>query len=125
MAILDTGYATVEGANDWRPAADFRPFRYQNEPGTEKPDADGDKYLDPVAGHGTFIAGIFEFRAHGCAVEVLDLIRPEGDGEEADVIDVAERCFQIVRHRRQKYRGRCGAGIETALGPEKLVAGGR
>ena len=32
---------------------------------------------------------------------------------------------KVVRHKRQKYRCRCGAGIETALGPDKLVAGGR
>jgi transposase len=45
--------------------------------------------------------------------------------EEADEIDVVERSFRVVRRRRQKYRCRCGAGIETALGPDKLVAGGR
>jgi transposase len=45
--------------------------------------------------------------------------------EEADEIDVVERSFRVVRHKRQKYRCRCGAGIETALGPDKLVAGGR
>ncbi len=38
---------------------------------------------------------------------------------------MVERSFRIVRHKRQKYRCRCGAGIETALGPEKLIAGGR
>jgi len=38
---------------------------------------------------------------------------------------VVERSFRVVRHKRQKYRCRCGAGIETALGPDKLVAGGR
>ncbi len=48
-----------------------------------------------------------------------------GQFEEADEIDVVERSFRIVRHKRQKYRCRCGAGIETALGPDKLVAGGR
>jgi transposase len=48
-----------------------------------------------------------------------------GQFEEAAEIDVVERSFQIVRHKRQKYRCRCGAGIETALGPEKLVPGGR
>jgi transposase len=45
--------------------------------------------------------------------------------EEADEIDVVEQSFRIVRQKRQKYRCRCGAGIETALGPDKLVAGGR
>jgi transposase len=45
--------------------------------------------------------------------------------EEADEIDVVERSFRIVRQERQKYRCRCGAGIERALSPDKLVAGGR
>ena len=54
-----------------------------------------------------------------------DLEPMVGQFEEADEIDVVERSFRIVRHKRQKYRCRCGAGIETALGPEKLVAGGR
>ncbi len=45
--------------------------------------------------------------------------------EEAEEIDVVERSFRIVRHRRQKYRCRCGACVVTASGPAKLVAGGR
>src|SRR5438128_2270301 len=45
--------------------------------------------------------------------------------EEADEIDVVERSFRIVRHRRQKYRCRCGECVVTAPGPAKLVAGGR
>src|SRR5881397_2205181 len=45
--------------------------------------------------------------------------------EEGDEIDVVERSFRIVRHRRQKYRCRCGACVVTAPGPAKLVAGGR
>src|SRR5712691_7308608 len=45
--------------------------------------------------------------------------------EEAEEIDVVERSFRIVRHRRQKYRCRCGACVVTAPGPAKLVPGGR
>src|SRR3989442_15343122 len=45
--------------------------------------------------------------------------------EEADEIDIVERSFRIVRHRRQKYRCRCGECITTAPGPAKLVPGGR
>ena len=45
--------------------------------------------------------------------------------EEADEIDIVERSFHIVRHRRQKYRCRCGECITTAPGPAKLVPGGR
>src|SRR5436309_13240221 len=45
--------------------------------------------------------------------------------EDAEEIDVVERSFRLVRHRRQKYRCRCGACVVTAPGPPKLVAGGR
>ncbi len=48
-----------------------------------------------------------------------------GQFEEAEQIDVVERSFRVVRPKRHKHRCRCGAGIETALGPDKLVAGGR
>ena len=48
----------------------------------------------------------------------------EGQFETAEEIDVVERSFRIVRHQRQKSRCECGH-IETALGPPKLVPGGR
>jgi transposase len=53
-------------------------------------------------------------------------LRPwEGQFEESDEIDVVERSFRVVRHKRQKYRCKCGECIETALGPTKLLPGGR
>lgn len=48
-----------------------------------------------------------------------------GQFEESDEVDVIERRFVLVRHKRKKYRCACGGCIETALGPEKLIAGGR
>jgi transposase len=48
-----------------------------------------------------------------------------GQYEESDEIDVIERRFIVKRHKRQKYRCACGGCVETALGPLKLVAGGR
>lgn len=48
-----------------------------------------------------------------------------GQFEQADEVDVLERQFVIVRHKRKKYRCRCGGCVETALGPDKLVSGGR
>ncbi len=48
-----------------------------------------------------------------------------GQYEEAEEVDVVERTFRLVRHRRQKYTCQCGACIDTALGPPKLLAGGR
>ena len=38
-----------------------------------------DKYLDPVAGHGTFIAGIIEQLTPGCTITVRKVLQPEGD----------------------------------------------
>ncbi|MGH7893903.1 MAG: IS66 family transposase, partial [Candidatus Binatia bacterium] len=53
-------------------------------------------------------------------------LRPWKDQyETAEEIDVVERTFRIVRHQRQKYTCQCGECVETALGPRKLVAGGR
>ena len=49
----------------------------------------------------------------------------EGQYEEHDEIDVVPLHFVFKRHRRQKYACRCGACIETALGPDKLSPGGR
>jgi transposase len=55
-----------------------------------------------------------------------DALRPWADHyETAEEIDVVERTFRLVRHQRQKYTCRCGACIETALGPRKLRPGGR
>ena len=45
--------------------------------------------------------------------------------EEAGEIDVLPMRFVYKNHRRQKYTCTCGSCVETALGPDKLVAGGR
>ena len=48
-----------------------------------------------------------------------------GQYEEAEEITVVERRFELVRHRRKKYRCRCNASVRTAPAPAKLIAGGR
>jgi transposase len=48
-----------------------------------------------------------------------------GQFEESDEVDVLERQFVLVRHKRKKYRCSCGGCVETAPGPEKLIPGGR
>lgn len=52
------------------------------------PDATGDGWLDPIAGHGTFIAGLIEQFAPGCAIRVRDCLDPTGYGNEADLTDI-------------------------------------
>jgi transposase len=49
----------------------------------------------------------------------------EGQSEDSEQIESVQRCFIRVLHKRQKYRCACGGCIETALGPKKLIAGGR
>jgi len=49
-----------------------------------------------------------------------------GQQEETEEVDVIERRFVIRVHRKHKYRCcDCRDHVETALGPEKLIRGGR
>jgi len=49
----------------------------------------------------------------------------KGQTEDSEEVDVLERRFVLKRHKRKKYRCRCGGCVETAPAPEKLVEGGR
>jgi hypothetical protein len=60
----------------------------------ELPDEDGDACLDPVAGHGTFIAGLVEQIVPGCALTVHGLIGGYGDTDEVAVCDVLDTLAQ-------------------------------
>ena len=48
-----------------------------------------------------------------------------GQFEESTEVDILERRFVQLKHKRKKYRCGCGACIETAPGPLKLMPGGR
>jgi len=56
-----------------------------------------------------------------------DLEEWEGQFEGADLIDVVEKIYLVKKIKRQKYRcnGKNCNHIETALGPDKVVKGGR
>ena len=45
--------------------------------------------------------------------------------EDYEEITVVQRSFQVVRHRRRKYRCHCNASVVTASGPARLIPGGR
>lgn len=55
----------------------------------------------------------------GCLHEMEDQY------EEYDEVDVIPMRFVLKRHQRQKYACSCGSCIETALGPDRLIPGGR
>lgn len=55
-----------------------------------------------------------------------DLDEWAGQDEQSEEVDVIERTFVIRVHRKKKYRCcDCKDHVETALGPAKLVPGGR
>jgi hypothetical protein len=81
IAILDTGYAEDQARD------------LVTQDNVEVPDFDGKGYLDPVAGHGTFIAGIIEQHVPGCAIEVHKVIGSYGDGDE---IEVGEKLLELA-----------------------------
>jgi subtilisin family serine protease len=97
--VLDTGLPRdpadgPDAANetDFRPAALVTaiPRITANAADPDVPDAeiDGnppDDYLDPVAGHGTFIAGIIETLAPGCMIKVERVVLPLGNAIEATI----------------------------------------
>lgn len=53
------------------------------------------------------------------------LAEMSGQCEESEEIDVVAASYRVLRHRRLKYRCACGGCVETALGPQKLITGGR
>ena len=81
IAILDTGYA-----KDHAPTglSDIKVYPKGWDRG---PDEDNNQYLDPVAGHGTFIAGLIEQIAPGCDLEVVEVLSTYGHGYEKQIGD--------------------------------------
>lgn len=80
VVVLDTGLAGSDLAGkSFRPAALGAPSKLALISGeNDVPDAKIDGWLDEVAGHGTFIAGLIEQHAPGTRVEVLKLVNDEG-----------------------------------------------
>ncbi len=87
IGVLDSGLA-----GGWRNAQGYRPAFLGTDPmSLERISGPGDlpsrpigqhpadNYLDPVAGHGTFIAGLIEQLTPGCEIRVQQVFEPEGD----------------------------------------------
>jgi hypothetical protein len=79
VAVLDTGHAAATDAN----LAD--PFSAVDGDQDLGMDADGDGFLDPVAGHGTFIGGLIARVAPGCGLMVKRVLTNYGDGNESTI----------------------------------------
>ena len=93
IAVIDTGLAAGPQLPDLlgNPGASARISGDPDSPDNNLVNAAGitwagDNWLDPVAGHGTFIAGIIEQLAPGCTVRILHAISGLGEAIESDVI---------------------------------------
>jgi hypothetical protein len=87
VIVLDTGLATTDLPEFLQRApvtAAAAKAGQQRAP--DVADSNRDGWLDPAAGHGTFIAGIIERIAPGCVVEVRQVLGPQGEGTESEVV---------------------------------------
>jgi hypothetical protein len=109
VVVLDTGLAGATEATASAASVDHRPAflagvaRITGD--RDLPDIEitlpsgavpADRYLDPAAGHGTFIAGIIEQLAPGCTIEVRNVIGPLGDTFETVVADAIHTVIEEV-----------------------------
>jgi len=98
IGVLDSGLAGGwDNANGQRPAllgTDLDrisgPLDLPSQAMGGKP---ADNYLDPVAGHGTFIAGIIEQLTPGCTIRVQSVLQPQGD---VSVATLAVELFHLM-----------------------------
>ena len=54
-----------------------------------------------------------------------DLHPLDGQFESSKLVDVVEVSYRLVDVKRQKYACACGGCVETAIGPDRAVDGGR
>jgi transposase len=97
-------------------------------------EAGTEKEREPQRGHGpreqkqlriVVEAHALEDSARICAACNGSLEEMGDLAEESEEVDVIAREFVIKKHVRKKYRCRCGACVETAPMPKRLVPGGR
>ena len=91
VLVLDTGLA----ATTFLPSffGDVKPLRMND---VDHPDESGDGYIDPVAGHGTFIAGIIERLAPAATIRIERVLTTFGDGDDAAIGGALERVLDLV-----------------------------
>jgi hypothetical protein len=77
---VDTGLADRTHVPNWLPS-----LLDNYTGGADGPDTDQDGFLDPVAGHGTFIAGIIAQIAPECSVQVIKVLKNLGDTNEYEI----------------------------------------
>jgi len=116
--ISETHQRIYGGGSERRPR-EARPEREEPKP--------------PQKGHGPTPQPELKLEEHVHALDAADETCPscgehleawDGQFETHEEVDVVEVQYVVKKHKRQKYRCACGH-IETALGPDKPILGGR
>jgi len=92
------------------------------------------KSTAPQTGHGPTEQPELKVVPEVCDVDEADKICPhcgdalhdwDGHEDETEVIDVVERTWVVRKATQKKARCPHGCHVETAIGPERMVRGGR
>lgn len=91
VAILDTGFPMVG------PTTEFDvPFQGLGDGIRDRPDHNGDDYLDIAAGHSTFIRTIIERSSATVQFVVEGVMTNDGDGSESEVAQALQDVFERI-----------------------------
>ncbi len=103
--------------------------------GSEKRPRDRTKEpKEPQRGHGPTEQGELEVVHESYDLDEADQVCPQCGGQleewvdhedETEVVDVVEHRWLVRKRTQKKYRCKCGACMEAACAPAKLIPGGR
>jgi subtilisin family serine protease len=95
VLVLDTGFAgeTFRPAGmDWTGVIDDGSVTNLKPAGPfDEPDEDADAFIDPVAGHGTFIAGLIHEQAPDADIHVCRVLSTFGVGDDFTIAKLIKR----------------------------------
>lgn len=94
VAILDTGIPA-----DGLPEPSDVDFVGIGTPTRDRPDLNGDAFLDLAAGHTTFIRTIIQRASPSADVMVEGVIHNDGDGDEFDIANALQRVYDSVKDK--------------------------
>jgi hypothetical protein len=117
VGVIDTGYAKEPFApGKGIPKAQIL-GKASDVPDVDLPGEPGHGSLDPVAGHGTFVAGIVEQHAPGSTYFMHDVVSPCGEADEKQIGDALEDLIDLGANRPQfvniSLAGYSPFGMET------------
>ena len=117
--VAETTARVYGGGSERRPRAESKPTKPKKAQKGHGPNPQKDLPLEPVI-------HTLDEADQLCPTCGGQLETWSGQFEDSDEVDLVDIKYVRRRHRRQKYKCSAGCGcIETALGPTRLISGGR